>query len=234
MDVVTDDGTCDVLDVPSNRGAHRYLKVDSYYKFQANVGFGLSLPNPAPIGISAAANISRDMDKSSTVYYTHMTTGREVVKKPKLKESQLEKMLEEYRDQHSDDEEWCEHFLEKHNNVTHYISSITFGAMVYSKEKLTSSQLMAKVTIGASAPQGAKADGEAGGTRREQKHTLEVDTIGSFSPDGKKVEQSDMIFYECKPLTDLVDDEELRECLSAAIQKYVKKHHLKEGNYTTI
>ena len=162
-------------------------KVRSYSRIEA--GFSPTMPIPGAniaAKMSVAADNSRDENQPMTLSYTRVCPkSRYTLNAPTSYFE--EKLLELRRKEDPLNNEWCIDFI-KEKRITHYITSITLGAMKYTVE------------------------GQEG-----------VNPIGVFSRDGRTPREGmeEVIFYEYRPLTNLVADPDLKKCLEDAIRRYL-------------
>ena len=222
---------------------HRFYSqtysVESHIEYQCHVDTRMEVLAPTPIGpvpaaqVHVAADMSRKLYESLSGKYTLASTARYSLLKVKGAKSNLQDMLEKYPKQKEDsDVEWCRKFLEGHRNMTHYISSITLGAMKFSVTKVHGRQAGYGGQFEVNIP------GAAG--LNLQRHVQNVDQQscgmeymrGKFCDDEKTVDMPEVIIYEYEPLSNLVSEQNLKDCLDQAVLQYRKKRYTKAGNYT--
>ena len=213
-------------------GTHKeYHVVLSHSEIRADFKAGVTIPS-TPARAFAAAQLSRSTTESKLVKYKYVCHKRHDMYKLSTMPSKLEVELAQYQRQHeAANENWCRAFLENHGNMTHYISSITLGAMKYTVETSKERNLQVKLGVGANIPIGGVVKVDAGFMEKRMVGSEDEDTIGVFSDDGMTANTKAVIFYEYEPLTNMVTDPELKESLKQAILKYLAERHKGSVSY---
>ena len=137
--------------------------------------------------------------------------------------SALEGLLQEYKEKNESrfGDHWCEEFLKNHNNITHYVSSITLGAMTCTVLETSTKIDGFGVTTEVEVPHGGEAGGEFGYQKQKAALHLKHNAVGSLK-DGE-IKTLDVVHYKCKSLTNLVSDPTLQKALKTAIRQYEAK-----------
>ena len=196
------------------------LIILSRSEVQAGLKLGATAPQ-APVRAFASAQFSRSETMSKRVKYKHVSSNRYDVYK--AKRNNLETDLEDYRDQHKSDKNWCRAFLKEHGNMTHYVSSITLGAMKYEMEMTEGRNLGGRLSAGVDNPLGVVMEGSIGLGSDQEWSEAQTGMIGEFSENGETVKKETAIFYEYTLLSHLVTDPKIKKCLDDAIRNYLEE-----------
>ena len=151
--------------------------------------------------------------------------------KAKSDESDLE------ADQEYDDKTnaYCREFLESLGGATHYVSSITLGAMSYKVKTSSSSTTQVSQQTSVKVPRvGGPTTSTTVKTGSSRKRSDEQE-IGQIPEDGVIKVRSPaeaVIRYSFTPLTNLVSNVELRAHLQRAIQQYLESFKKRESLLT--
>ena len=213
----------------------RYSEViHKYSEVQGSIEASVKVPN-LPIESSVAADTHRHSSYTQIIEGTTVAT-RTIGFRVSLPsdctefENDLDKWVRErgskeggkYQETTNSD---CREFLVAHGGITHYVSSITLGAMKY-RTKTTKSK-----TVSYSGKAGLSTERfgsmKAGVSRRKTNlHDEEkYESIGSIGEDKKVPLRSPseaVISYAFTPVTNLVSNEDLRHFLQQAMQQYIQ------------
>ena len=116
-----------------------------------------------------------------------------------------------------------------HGNMTHYISSITLGAMEYTVETCEERNLNRSLGGGVDIPIGGVMKVDIDSTQKNTWDAKDNGMIGTISEDGITAKVKGVIFCKHEPLTNLITDEDLKKCLDKAISQYMEKDYLAGG-----
>lgn len=118
--------------------------VQNYFDIQGSLESSLTIPNQ-PIGIGVAADVHRSQTDIQIIRGKTVST-RTIAFKIKWeggKKTRFEQHLEHYlerekglQQEQKSEAELCYEFLKSLGGITHYISSVTLGAMEYSVQRL--------------------------------------------------------------------------------------------------
>ena len=230
----------------TNEG-NRYESFDEYvathYEVQGTIETAVKVPSK-PIDASVAADLSRSHSHANRISGKNITTRTISYKmsclsmKPK-NVTQLEKSLDEwverrngktkdgkYRDETNS---YCREFLiDTLGGATHYVSSITLGAMTYETENVSITTNRASTRLKASIPRIGALKTSLSSSKTSQ-HTQEKrEKIGIFPKENEekkialRTPSEAVIRYAFTPLTALIADSDLRKFLQEAIQQYIQ------------
>ena len=202
----------------------RSLIILSHSEVQAGFRLGAAIPQ-TPLKAVASSEFSRSTTQSKRVTCKYVCSNRYDLYK--AEHNNLEEELTKYRHQHEGvDENWCRAFLKEHGNMTHYISSITLGAMTYEMQTTEERNLRTKLGAGVDSPLGGVIEGNIGLKREHGWSEIQKGMIGKFEEDGKTVIQERAIFYDYAPLSQLITDENMKQCLEDAVKSYLEERYL--------
>ena len=208
----------------------RITSVQSSSSMRGKASVGANVPE-AFTKVRVAFDLTRDRTKSKRVEIHCRMQNKYYFIGDKCmpgEKSAFEGLLQEYKEENESTfgDHWCEEFLKNHNNITHYVSSITLGAMTYTVLETSTKKDGFGVTTEVEVPHGGEAGGEFGYQKQKAALHLKHDAVGSLK-DGE-IKTLGVVHYECKPLTNLVSDPTLQKALKTAILQYEER----KGNGT--
>ena len=139
-------------------------------------------------------------------------------------------MLKAEKESKPPSEDWCTEFLKKHNNITHYVASITLGAMQYTVLETSTRSDGSNFSAEVEVPKVGKVGAEIGATGQSSALQSKTETVGKFTEDMTTVTSPEVVGYECKSLIALVSDPVLKEALQSAITQI----QAKQGNFICV
>ena len=164
-------------------------------------------------------------DAQSKPGQVNVSDGKDIVTKSEF-EKQLQQLVASRRDQGTGAPcaaDACWEFLESLGGATHYVSSITLGAVHYKVKTCSSSTTQVSEETSVKLPRAGGIKTSSKATRRTSKKRSDEETIGQIPKDGVIKVRSPaeaVIRYSFTPLTNLVSDPTLRGHLLQAIQQY--------------
>ena len=225
--------------------------VESFHELQANIGASVTISNmPIQIGVAADAqrSFSSSQHMSGTTIITrtiafktsHSHSSQVNPEKRTAFETDLEHWLgrkgcctdEEGKLTYGDNSSHeCLMFLRALGGVTHYISSITLGAMEYltktirSTTTVTSSSASVGMKGTASAESGSKFTKKSSGKHKQHSEIGRIPDKGRMIKPRSTAEA--VIRFSVSPLTNLVANDDLKVHLESAIKQYVEMNSFK-------
>ena len=124
----------------------------------------------------------------------------------------------------------CREILESdYGGATHYISSITLGAMEFSKEECSGKKLSASVGGSLGVDSLVSLESKVGGESVRSESSTHQLTIGEIDEENHVLEEA-VVQYALTPITDLVQDHSHREHVTEAIKSYMRdRRNKREG-----
>ena len=132
---------------------------------------------------------------------------------------------------------YCREFLESFGGVTHYVSSITLGAMSYKVKSTSSSTTQISQESSVKVPRAVGIKTSATVRIGSSRKRSDEQEIGQIPEDGVIKVRSPaeaVIRYSFTPLTNLVSNLELRAYLQRAIQQYFESFKKRKPLLTSL
>ena len=193
--------------------------VESESSLHGKLSMGANIPE-AFTKVNVAFDLTRDRTNSKKVNIKCRTKAKYYFKEDEDGESVFEQMLKQFRNEKESEygEEWCKEFLKKHDNITHYVSSITLGAMQCTVLKEFTRKDEFGVSVEVELPKIGELGAGGGTTEQTSLSQQETKIVGTFTDDKTAVASPEVIHYECKPLFTLVSDPELKTALADQVK----------------
>ena len=229
--------------------------VETHYEVQGTIETAVKVPSK-PIDASVAADLSRSHTHAKRISGKNITT-RTISYKMNISSAgnptPLERSLDTWVEskggkkdgKHTDiTNSYCRDFLiDILGGATHYVSSITLGAMEYETHVVASDSNRTSTRVKANIPRIGALKTSLHVSKTSTHKQEKSEKIGIFPKDDEKMialrtPSEAVIRYAFTPLTALISNSDLRKYLQEAIQQYIesfkrRKLVIRSGSYSS-
>ena len=212
--------------------------VETHYEVQGTIETAVKVPSK-PIDASVAADLHRSHSHAKRISGQNITT-RTISYKMNISSAgnptPLERSLDAWVESKGGKKDgkytditnsYCRDFLiDTLGGATHYVSSITLGAMEYETQVVSSTSNRASTRVKANIPRIGALKTSLHVSKTSTLKQEKSEKIGIFPKDDKMITlrtpSEAVIRYAFTPLTALIADSDLRKYLQEAIQQYIE------------